>query len=71
MWTAPSLALLQNSMKKFNIHGEVGSPPKGNSAGYAISYQFAEKKKGIPVWAWLLNLLIIIVVAYFYYSKFM
>ncbi|OOR91669.1 hypothetical protein B0181_02680 [Moraxella caviae] len=74
MWTASSLALLQDAMKPYNIYGQVGTP-QGGTAGYAITYQYAPKaepsqpatKSGMPAWIWIV--LAVVVVAGFFVFK--
>lgn len=73
IWSAQSLALLQNDMAKFGIYGEVGTPTQAHTAGYAINYKYEEFKEsqGLPLWIWAVVVVVILGLAYFAYKAFM
>lgn len=59
VWTASSLSTLQNALASEGITGAVGTVSKSAPAGYEVRYEYAEEKKGgIPVWFWLIVVLL-------------
>ncbi|AKG16301.2 hypothetical protein [Moraxella bovoculi] len=65
MWTANSLAIFQKHMVQYQIFGRVDKTVKAPT-GFKIDYQYQEQpKKGLPVWVWLLALLVLAALAYF------
>ena len=66
MWTAPSLAKLQQKAEQYGITAQVGDLPKTDpnyTVGYAITYEGG--KKGIPFWVWIVLLVLLAGIAYF------
>ena len=66
MWTAPSLAKLQQKAEQYGITAQVGDLPKTDpnyKVGYAITYEGG--KKGIPFWVWIVLLALLAGIAYF------
>lgn len=62
VWTSGSLERLQAEMAKFGITGSVGTVSKSAPAGYEIRYEYAEEKKGgIPMWFWLIIIILAVV----------
>lgn len=79
MWTADSLSLLQKEMMKYRIFGEVDKSCKGNN-GYTIAYEYKQQFKqvddepqatGVPIWVWLIALIVLLALAFFGYQHFM
>jgi len=66
MWTAPSLAKLQQKAEQYGITAQVGDLSKTDpnyKVGYAITYEGG--KKGIPFWVWIVLLVLLAGIAYF------
>lgn len=72
VWTATSLALLEQEMAKFNITGTVDKKLSGTQAGFDIRYQHEayEESQGLPSWVWVVLVLVLIVGGYFAYAAF-
>lgn len=73
VWTATSLALLQQEMAKSNITGTVDSKLSGTQAGFSIRYDYddyEEESQGLPSWIWIVLILVLIVGGYFAYTAF-
>lgn len=71
VWTATSLALLQQEMAKFNITGTVDKKLGDTQAGFSIRYdyeEYEEESQGLPSWIWIVLILVLIVGGYFAYT---
>lgn len=73
VWTATSLALLQQEMTKFNITGMVDNQLKGTQAGFDVRYDYEtyeEETQSLPSWIWIVLILVLSVGGYFAYTAF-
>lgn len=72
VWTATSLALLQQEMAKFDITSTVDTALKGAKAGFDIRYEYEEvaETQGVPSWIWLILVIVVLVGGYFAYTAF-
>lgn len=73
VWTATSLALLEQEMAKFNIIGTVDKKLGDTQAGFSIRYDYEEyevESQGLPSWIWIVLVLVLIVGGYFAYTAF-
>lgn len=73
VWTATSLALLQQEMSKFNIVSMVDNQLKGTQAGFNIRYDYEEhmeETQSVPSWIWFILVVVVLVGGYFAYTAF-
>lgn len=73
VWTATSLALLEQELAKFNITGTVNGKLSGTQTGFSIRYDYdnhEEESQGLPSWIWIVLVLVLIVGGYFIYNFF-